>query len=139
VLAETRTWIGTPYQHQCSLKGAGADCLGLVRGVWRMLYGEEPMAIPPYSPDWAEKNGQETLLMAARTCLTEISPKDTIAGDVLLFRMAPNAPCKHMAVLSTPNQIIHAYWGRAVVESVLIPYWRKRIAFAFSFPDHIEV
>ena len=35
ILTEARDWIGTPYQHQASLKGAGCDCLGLVRGVWR--------------------------------------------------------------------------------------------------------
>lgn len=97
------------------------------------------MAVPPYSPDWAEKNSQEILLMAARACLTEISIKNARAGDVLLFRMAPNAPCKHMAILSAPNQMIHAYWGRAVVQSFLIPYWRNRTAFAFSFPNHIEI
>jgi len=34
-----RAWIGTPYVHQGSAPGAGADCLGLVRGVWRGLYG----------------------------------------------------------------------------------------------------
>jgi hypothetical protein len=27
-----RGWIGTPYLHQASRRGAGADCLGLVRG-----------------------------------------------------------------------------------------------------------
>ena len=32
-----RDWIGTRYEHQASLKGEGADCLGLVRGVWREL------------------------------------------------------------------------------------------------------
>jgi cell wall-associated NlpC family hydrolase len=33
IVAEARTWIGTPYRHQASLKGVGCDCLGLVRGV----------------------------------------------------------------------------------------------------------
>ena len=28
-----RSWIGTPYVHQVSVKGGGCDCLGLVRGV----------------------------------------------------------------------------------------------------------
>jgi len=55
-------------------------------------------------------------------------------GDVLLFRMAPNVPCKHIAILSAPDRIIHAYWGRAVVESYLVPYWTRRHAFTFSFP-----
>jgi NlpC/P60 family putative phage cell wall peptidase len=35
IVVATRDWIGTPYQHQASLKGVGCDCLGLVRGVWR--------------------------------------------------------------------------------------------------------
>lgn len=30
----TRSWIGTPYHHQESVKQVGCDCLGLVRGVY---------------------------------------------------------------------------------------------------------
>jgi hypothetical protein len=30
--------------------------------------------------------------------------------------------------------MIHAYWGRAAVESWLGPWWRARLAFAFAFP-----
>lgn len=33
IVAEARRWLGTPYRHQASVIGAGADCLGLVRGV----------------------------------------------------------------------------------------------------------
>ena len=39
IVAEARGWIGTPYRHQASLKGVGADCIGLVRGVWRAFHG----------------------------------------------------------------------------------------------------
>jgi cell wall-associated NlpC family hydrolase len=39
VVALARTWLGTPYHHQASLRGAGADCLGLLRGVYAELYG----------------------------------------------------------------------------------------------------
>ena len=42
VVLAARAWIGTPYLHQASVKGAGCDCLGLLRGVWRELRGEEP-------------------------------------------------------------------------------------------------
>ena len=92
VLASARSWIGTPYRHQASRKGAGCDCLGLVRGVWREVCGEEPLDVPPYSPDWAERTGRETLLRAARTCLTEIGKHAARPGDVMLFRMRPDAP-----------------------------------------------
>ena len=141
-LAAARGWIGTPYRHQASVKGAGCDCLGLVRGVWRELYGSEPEAPPPYRPDWAEVGGAETLLEAARRHLNEISPAAALPGDVLLFRMSPDASVKHCAILSAlpggsepQARMIHAYWGRAVTESWIGPWWSRRLAFAFRFPN----
>ena len=131
-LTEARTWLGTPYQHQASAKGAGCDCLGLVRGVWRALYGAEPEGVPPYRPDWAELGGEETLLEAARRWLRPTN--DPRPGDVLLFRMASGAPVKHAAIASDEDRMIHAYWGRAVVESWIGPWWRGRLAAGFAFP-----
>ena len=136
IVAAARAWLGTPYQHQASLKGVGCDCLGLVRGVWRELYGAEPEPPPPYRADWAETGSHETLLEAARRHLI---PTDTFQpGDVLLFRMSAEVCVKHAAIVCAADpgaKIIHAYWGRACVESWLGPWWRRRIAFAFSFPD----
>ncbi|OZA75834.1 MAG: peptidase P60, partial [Azorhizobium sp. 39-67-5] len=62
ILAEARGWIGTPYCHRASVRGEGADCLGLGRGVWRAVIGPEPAALPAYAPDWAEATRSETLL-----------------------------------------------------------------------------
>ena len=135
ILAEAREWIGTPYQHQASAKGAGCDCLGLVRGVWRAVCGEEPEPVPPYTPDWAERCGGETLLAAALRHLVKAPLKGAQPGDVLLFRMDARAPVKHAAILDEGGGIIHAYWGRAVVRSRLAPWWRARLAAAFQFPD----
>ncbi|MEL8056088.1 MAG: NlpC/P60 family protein [Pseudomonadota bacterium] len=135
IVEAARDWIGTPYRHQASRKGVGTDCLGLLRGVWRELIGVEPETIPPYSPDWAEALGQETLLETARRYMVEIAPGDAVAGDVLLFRMGLGHPAKHCAIISEPGRIIHAYWGRSVCETRLVPWWTRRIAAAFSFPD----
>jgi NlpC/P60 family putative phage cell wall peptidase len=135
ILAEARDWIGTPYRHQASAKGAGCDCLGLVRGVWRALYGDEPEATPAYTPNWAERAGAETLRDAARRNLREISLESAAPGDVLLFRMDVCSPMKHAAILDEEERLIHAYWGRAVVRSRFAPWWRARCAAAFSFPD----
>lgn len=135
ILAEARAWIGTPYQHQASAKGAGCDCLGLVRGVWRALYGAEPELAPAYTPDWAERHGAETLLHAAQRNLRHVAIEDAAPGDVLLFRMHAASPAKHAAILDAEAHIIHAYWGRAVVRSRFAPWWRARCAAAFSFPE----
>jgi NlpC/P60 family putative phage cell wall peptidase len=135
ILAEARDWIGTPYRHQASAKGVGCDCLGLVRGVWRALYGSEPESTPAYTPDWAEREGVETLRDAARRHLREISIEAAAPGDVLLFRMDARSPMKHAAILDEEDRLIHAYWGRAVVRSRFAPWWRTRCAAAFAFPE----
>ncbi len=134
IVREARLWLGTPYQHQASCQGAGTDCLGLLRGIWRRLYGEEPEMPPPYTPDWAERQGCETLLEAARRWLIPVAQSQAQHGDVLLFRMCPAGPCKHIAIMSALDTMIHAYWGRGVTESHLVPYWQRRWAFTFAFP-----
>lgn len=138
-LAVACAWLGTPYRHQASMEGEGADCLGLVRGVWRALYGTEPEVAPAYSADWAEVGGEETLLAAARRRLIEIPKAQAMPGDVLLFRMSDGAPAKHCGILSelggTEPRMIHAYWGRSVVESWMGSWWRRRLVAAFTWPD----
>ena len=134
VVSEARRWLGPPYRHQASLRGDGTDCLGLVRGVWRTVVGDEPEKPPPYTSDWAEAVGEETLLAAARRHLREIPIGAANSGDVLLFRMALGSPAKHAGIVSGEDRIIHAYWGRGVCETRLVPWWRRRIAAAFRFP-----
>lgn len=139
VVQAARSWLGTPYRHQASVKRVGADCLGLVRGVWRELVGREPEPVPAYRADWAEVGGEETLLMAAQRWLVEIPVARARPGDVLLFRMAPGCAVKHCGILSAVDgaepRFIHAYWGRAVVESWLGRWWRERLAAAFTWPQ----
>ncbi|MET3667879.1 NlpC/P60 family putative phage cell wall peptidase [Caulobacter sp. 1776] len=134
ILAHTRPWLGTPYRHQASALGAGCDCLGLVRGVWRALHGAEPEVPPPYRPDWAETSGRELLLEAFSRWLIPISLDAAQPGDVLVFRMVAGAVAKHCAIQSGPDRMIHAYWGRACVESVLGRWWRERCVAVFRFP-----
>ena len=134
VVRFARGWIGTPYHHQASVRGAGCDCLGLVRGVWRDLYGMEAELPPPYSRDWAEAMGQETMLAAASRHLCEIAPSMAKPGDVLIFRLRATTAAKHAAILATPSSMIHAMEGAPAAETSLSAWWRRRIAGAFSFP-----
>ena len=134
-----RAWLGTPYQHQASLRLVGADCLGLVRGLWREVYGEEPQGVPPYTPDWAERGSGEDLRDAAQRWLVRRPEGQMQVGDVLVFRMRPQAVAKHCGVLTSLQgpepKFIHAYWARSVVESWMGDWWRKRIVAAFGWPE----
>lgn len=136
VVAEARAWIRTPYQHQASLKAVGCDCLGLVRGVWRALHGGEPEALPPYSPDWAEAMGRETLAEAAGRHMVPVALAAIRPGDVLLFAMKDHAPAKHCAIMSGMDQMIHAIEAHPVAEVTLWSSERagRRLRFAFAFP-----
>ncbi|WP_411819709.1 NlpC/P60 family protein [Hyphococcus formosus] len=135
IIDAARDWIGTPYRHQASTRGAGCDCLGLVRGVWRTLYGAEPETPPAYTPDWNERNhSAEPLLSAARRNLIERKDGRFLPGDVLVFRVVPDGPAKHCGIASGPEQFIHAYAGRKVVESWMNRWWRARIAGVYIFP-----
>ncbi|HTT97771.1 MAG TPA: hypothetical protein VMF58_06945, partial [Rhizomicrobium sp.] len=134
IVAIARQWIGTPYVHQASVKGAGCDCLGLLRGVWRGLHGDEPEAAPPYSPDWAEATGTETLYLALNRHLTEIAPPDIAPGDIALFRMTPRGPAKHCGIVAEKNSVttlIHARQNKRVSEEVFSLSWWRKLAFVF--------
>lgn len=134
VVLAARRWVGTPYRHQASMAGVGSDCLGLVRGVYRELFGAEPELPPAYTPDWAEACRAETLADAARRHLIEIAPAAAEPGDVLLFAFSPRSPAKHCAIQVAPGRMIHAYDPHPVAEVSIVPWWRARLRFAFRFP-----
>ncbi|WP_027237772.1 C40 family peptidase [Leisingera caerulea] len=166
VVQAARGWIGTPYVHQASCKGAGCDCLGLIRGLWRELCGAEPELPPAYTMDWSEPQGAEVLWQAAARHLAAKTLRDAAPGDVILFRMREGSVAKHLGVQSAVGEdelraapagghagatrraagryvrvsapaFIHAYAGHGVVESPLSPPWQRRIVARFHFPKEL--
>ena len=134
IVVLARSWVGTPYHHQASIKQVGTDCLGLVRGVYCELYGKEPEKIPTYSPDWAEALGVETMLEGANRHLERVAVADAEPGDVLIFRFRRGTLAKHAGILSEENRMIHALEGARVNEIYLGSWWRRRIAAVFRYP-----
>ena len=134
VITAARSWLGTPYHDQASLRGVGCDCLGLARGVWRDVVGPEPFPIPPYSRDWGETGPREVLADGARRMMPELDRSEAGPGALILFRMMPRAIAKHVGILTNPDTFLHAYERLGVIEEALTPTWRRRIAFAFLFP-----
>ena len=141
VVRLARSWVGTPYRHQASAKGAGTDCLGLVRGIWREIYGQEPEQAPAYSMDWSEPQGEERMWRAAQRHLEEQPLSGFNPGDVLLFRMRTGAVAKHVGIVAawgTRRSFVHAYSGHGVVESPLSDPWLRRVVSRFEFPTELS-
>ena len=137
IVEAARGWIGTPYLHQASVRGAGCDCLGLLRGVWREVMGAEPQAVPAYTQDWSEPQGDERLWRAAMAHLASKPVVQAAPGDVILFRMRAGAVAKHLGLQSATGpeaRFIHSYSGHGVVESPLSAPWARRIVARFAFP-----
>jgi len=137
VLEIARTWIGTPYKHQASLKGVGCDCIGLIVGVWRELYGGTPQdfEMPPYTAFWAEETGRELMVQIGAQYLIPVSLADMIPGDVVMFKMVTHGMTKHAGILSENNKLIHAYSRHDVMETSMIRNAGAKLTHAFRYPD----
>ncbi|WOI55005.1 peptidase [Palleronia sp. LCG004] len=137
IVDAARTWIGTPYVHQASCRGAGADCLGLVLGVWRDAVGPEPVILPPYTHDWSEPQGDETMWREADRLLRPAIGGTWIPGQILLFRMRDAGIAKHLGIVASTADgpsFIHAYSGHGVIESPLSQPWKRRVVARYEFP-----
>lgn len=134
IVCEARSWIGTPYMHQASVKSVGCDCLGLVTGIWRELGGKLGGPLPPYTSDWGEIDKCEHVLAAAGEHMIPLARPQARAGDLVIFRWRSGTIAKHMGIMSGEDRFIHAWERAGVVEAVLVPQWRKRIAAVFRFP-----
>jgi len=137
IVTQARAWIGTPYVHQAARRGAGCDCLGLLRGVWAEVTGTPLIAVPAYTSDWSEPQSDERLWRGVAARLTAKAPADEAVGDVVLFRMRHGAVAKHVGLQSDVGKdarFIHSYQGVGVVENAFSAPWKRRVVARFATP-----
>jgi NlpC/P60 family putative phage cell wall peptidase len=134
VVNAARRWLGTPYRHQAATLGAGCDCLGLVRGVWRELYGAEPIDVPSYRADWRDVRHADELRAAADALLRRADGGPT-AGQVILFRLGRTLVPKHCGIAVSADRFIHAQERLGVVEANFTDGWRRRVTGLYDFPE----
>ncbi len=132
IVAQARTWLGTPFHHQARLKGKGCDCLGLIVGVvdelglkdahGRLLSSYDEITYPK-EPDGAY------LIEKLTDILLEVPIADARAGDLALFKVRENP--QHLAILSDYENtlgMIHSFApSRRVVEHRLDDDWKSRL------------
>ncbi len=131
---EARRWLSTPYRHQASVQGAGCDCLGLLRGVWRGLYGREPEPVPVYAANLRRDADPGRLQRAADAYLVPVI-RPILPGDVLLFRLNRNLPPRHCGIATADHGFIHAQERLGVIETPLSLSWQRRLAGVYAFPE----
>ncbi|MEO0679019.1 MAG: NlpC/P60 family protein [Pseudomonadota bacterium] len=133
VAACARAWIGTPYVLGAALKGAGCDCVGLIRGVFEDVTGRPAERPRGWRRDWAAGPGLP-MLAAARRNLIACPFREPRAGDVVGFRVGlGEGRLAHCGIVSAPGRVVHALERVGVVE-VGLRDWRPSLAFVFVFP-----
>lgn len=113
VVAEARTWLGTPWVHMARVKGHGVDCGQLLAAVFEDLGLVRPVPIDPYPQDWALHRGEPVMqsIVERYAAKAEGTPEP---GDVVLFRFGRSL--SHGGIVLEWPLIIHAYLNeRAVV------------------------
>jgi len=141
VITAARSWIGTPFRHQCRVRGrqGGVDCWNLVRGV-----GEEigSMQITEQAfkrfEGYSRIPGDGLLKSALREFLNvEIEPRPPAPGDVLLIARRMTEDPKHCGIVGFHKDrltLIHAaanYGG--CVEHTLTGFWLRHTVGIYNF------
>lgn len=115
VIAEARSWIGTPYAHAGRIKGAGVDCATLLAEVFAAVGLIPALEIDSYPPDWHLHRGEERYRDRVLAHAHEISHAEAQPGDVALFQWGRTFA--HGAILMPPGwpRIVHAWMAAGFV------------------------
>jgi len=133
VVAEARSWIGTPFHHAGRVKGpaGGVDCLMLLAEVYERAGVVGRLTPPFYVPDWhLHRNAEryvEGLLAHARPT------QCPLPGDIAVFRFGRTF--SHGAIVTEWPRLVHAYWQQGVVagDATLYPLKDRPVRFFTPF------
>ena len=115
VVAEARSWIGTPYHHMADLKGIGVDCAMILVRIFCDLGLVEPFDPRPYTRDWHLHRSEERYLQALLARARRVGAPQP--GDIVVFRYGRCFSHGGVVTSAAPLTIIHAFHpARCVLE-----------------------
>jgi NlpC/P60 family putative phage cell wall peptidase len=134
IVAEARSWCGTPWLHQACVKFVGCDCIGLVCGVADALGIPEAKAWRADSEfrGYGRTPVPSKLLAACDRYLDHIPTSTALPGDVLLFTFLREP--MHFAIKSGPDMMIHGFERVGhVCENGIGVKWQRRMLGAYRY------
>jgi NlpC/P60 family putative phage cell wall peptidase len=113
VLAEARSWLGTPFHHAAMVKGkrGGVDCAHFLIGVYSAVGRIEAFEPERYPPDWHFHRDAERFLGSVQRYAERVEAG--APADVAMFRFGRCA--SHAAIVLDWPLVIHAYFRQGVV------------------------
>ena len=127
IVAEARTWLDTPYRHQGAVKGRAVDCVNMVNEVLIACGVHARRPLPAYR---TRPHPDGRLRGQVEGYMTRIPVEQATVGDVLMF--AVHGRDTHLAILTGPDTIIHAYLAnRRVCEHSMGSVFGALVSAAF--------
>ena len=87
LVAEARSWLGTPWHHRARIKGVGVDCAQFVIGVYAGAGLIEPIETGEYPRDWHIHRDQERFIGFVLPMSREVEPSQVKPGDLALCKI----------------------------------------------------
>ena len=119
VVAEARTWLGTPFHHAAAIKGVGVDCAQLLIECYAVVGVARP-DVGEYAADWFLHEGSDALDRFTRWvdayCVPVSAP---LPGDLALFTYG--RAVSHGAIVVDADIVIHSFRDQGVVLGSLAP------------------
>ena len=115
IVAEARSWCGTPYHHMARIKGVGVDCLQILIGIYSAV-GLVPQDIDPgyYPNDWMLHRSDERYLDGVSRYARELPDgSEAKPGDFVVYLFGR---CySHSAIVLEPGLYVHALVNQSVL------------------------
>jgi cell wall-associated NlpC family hydrolase len=116
IIAEGKTWLGTPYHYGARIKGAGADCATFIAQVCITLGLIPDIDIPRESAAHFLKTANPIYLETVLRFCTEITEAEIQPGDLVMYKKPKWPIFTHGAiVVDWPNAVLHAVQKHGVV------------------------
>ena len=114
IIAEARSWIGTPYHNCADVKGVGVDCGMLIVRVFVDLGLVPPFDPRPYPRDWHMHNSDEerylnlVLPRARRRDGSDPRRRDAVARRAILQSRRADFPPRSIEAVMTVETLCEA-------------------------------
>lgn len=111
IIAEAKTWLGTPYHHMAQVKGAGVDCAQILLAVYHAVGLIPKIDVGYYPQDWHFHRDEERYLGWIEQYAKRVDRPQM--GDIALFKFGRCV--SHGAIMLNENNVIHSYFRQGCV------------------------
>lgn len=108
LIAEGRTWVGTPYRGHSCVKGGGADCGQLLYGIYRAVGLIPRFELPKdYSLQVAQHRASTEYVDTVLQYFREIPEEEALPGDLVIYQLGLAFAHGGM-IMEWPNYVLQA-------------------------------